>query len=262
MIRSIKIAPPNSLVALSDVTGGEPPASMDGSLIVSTPSCIVVGCLVDADGETEFIMGPAHEVDPGEQPMFDGRLSKSRIAHSVGRYFSRNACAKRSDAHSNMGKRSIGARQGYSRTIMSLLAMSRQTEKQGIKKDVERALIQAGFLKNGREKCSKKINAETEFFVYPGIGSGRTRVRSSPIAGIENLTLKTRLQSSEHADIDPRACQLLLGSLKGVRDLWGESVIYIGEGPLINRCYSTSPERARRLRLTAVEEVRQQKALD
>ena len=74
VIRSIKIAPPNSLEALSDVTGGEPPASMDGSLIVSTPSCIVVGCLMDADGETEFIMGPAQEVDPGEQPTFDGRL--------------------------------------------------------------------------------------------------------------------------------------------------------------------------------------------
>jgi len=101
------------------------------------------------------------------------------------------------------------------------------TEKQGIKKDVERALIQAGFLKNGRDKFFKKINAETEFFVYPSIGSTRTHVRLNPIAGIENLTLKTRLQCSEHADIDPRACHLLLGSLEGVRDLWGEHQQFI-----------------------------------
>src|SRR5438876_126529 len=114
--------------------------------------------------------------------------------------------------------------------------MSRLTEKQGIEKDVERALIQADFLKSGRDKFFKKINAETEFFIYPGIGSTRAHVRLNPIVGIENLTLKTRLQRSEHADIDPRACHLLLGSLKEVHDLWeGTSAIYIKkDGPSLD----------------------------
>ena len=62
------------------------------------------------------------------------------------------------------------------------------------------------------------------------LGSTRTHVRLTPIAGIENLALRDRLQNSEHGDVDPRACHLLLGSLKGVRDLWGTSAIYIEKG--------------------------------
>lgn len=41
---------------------------------VSTDSCILVGCLIDADGVTEFAMGKMHEVDPGRLPAFEGNL--------------------------------------------------------------------------------------------------------------------------------------------------------------------------------------------
>ena len=131
-------------------------------------------------------------------------------------------------------------------------------EKQGIRKDVERALTNAGFVKTGREKFSKKVNAQTEFFIYPGIGSTRTHVRLTPIAGIENLALRDRLQNSEHGDVDPRACHLLLGSLEGVRDLWGgTSTIYIEKGGPSTGFYSASLESAQRLRFTTLGKVQQ-----
>jgi len=51
-----KIAPKNSLLLIMDRDGGEIPISMDGRLVVSTPSCIAVGTLSEADGETSVIM--------------------------------------------------------------------------------------------------------------------------------------------------------------------------------------------------------------
>lgn len=74
MPKFAKIAPPNSLVLIVDASGGVVPASMSGSLIASTDSCIAVGCRSDVDGDTEFKLGQASEVDPGGQPVFLGRL--------------------------------------------------------------------------------------------------------------------------------------------------------------------------------------------
>jgi hypothetical protein len=45
---------------------------MSGELFASTGSCVAVGCRADADGETEFIMGSSKDVDPGDDPAFQG----------------------------------------------------------------------------------------------------------------------------------------------------------------------------------------------
>jgi hypothetical protein len=42
--------------------------------LVSTDTCILVGCLIDADGETEFALGRVSEVDTGDRPAFQGKL--------------------------------------------------------------------------------------------------------------------------------------------------------------------------------------------
>jgi hypothetical protein len=54
---SIKVAPPNSLVLISDVERGEVPAK------------------IDLDGETMIKLGPATDVDPGSRPAFETILS-------------------------------------------------------------------------------------------------------------------------------------------------------------------------------------------
>ena len=57
---------------------------MTESLVVATTSCIAVGICSEADGQTQFILGSADEVDPGSQPAFEGRISvpsyKVRVA--------------------------------------------------------------------------------------------------------------------------------------------------------------------------------------
>jgi hypothetical protein len=73
-MNSAKTAPPNSLVLIEDPSGGNVPASMAGSLVASTMSCIAVGCKSEADGETEFRLGAVSEVDPGNRPVFQGAL--------------------------------------------------------------------------------------------------------------------------------------------------------------------------------------------
>lgn len=76
MLESVVIAPPNSVVLIVGTTiGGAIPASMGGSVVAATDSCIAVGCLSDADGSTEFVLGPAQEIAAaGEAPVFEGSL--------------------------------------------------------------------------------------------------------------------------------------------------------------------------------------------
>ena len=74
MHRSARVSPPNSIVFISDPNGGEAPDPVWGAMILSTPSCISVGCLPEVDGETEITLGPAQEVDTGDLPDFTGTL--------------------------------------------------------------------------------------------------------------------------------------------------------------------------------------------
>jgi hypothetical protein len=74
MPTSKKIRPVNSLVFISDPAGGVVPEWVRDALILSTPSCISVGCCPEQDGPTEVILGKMQEVDPGFQSAFDGDL--------------------------------------------------------------------------------------------------------------------------------------------------------------------------------------------
>lgn len=70
----IRIAPPNSLLYISDSRGGTVPEWKRGAPILSSPSCISFSCLTFADGETDVTVGAASDVDPGVRPAFDGSL--------------------------------------------------------------------------------------------------------------------------------------------------------------------------------------------
>src|SRR5262245_32223613 len=82
MTNSTRVAPPCALILVADPSNSEVPSKMSGALIASTDSCIAVGCRSDADGDTEFTLGAAREVDPGYQPHFQGKLKtpSQRIA--------------------------------------------------------------------------------------------------------------------------------------------------------------------------------------
>jgi hypothetical protein len=83
MSTSKKIRPVNSLVFISDPAGGVVPEWVRNALILSTPSCISVGCYPEQDGPTEIILGKMQEVDPGFQPAFDGKLETPHRAVAV-----------------------------------------------------------------------------------------------------------------------------------------------------------------------------------
>ena len=85
---SVKIAPPNSLLFISDPDGGEPPYPVRGEQILATDSCISIACFPSVDGETSVTLGPAFEVNPGEATAFDGSLktpSRSVVISTVDR---------------------------------------------------------------------------------------------------------------------------------------------------------------------------------
>ena len=69
------IRPANSLVFFSDESGGQVPQWKRGPLILSTSSCVSVGCYPEQDGPTEVILGPHRDVDPGHDSAFDGELN-------------------------------------------------------------------------------------------------------------------------------------------------------------------------------------------
>jgi len=74
MIKSIRIAPSNSLLFISDPNGGEAPDPVRGALVLSTPSCISVACLMWQDGETEVSLGSDVGVHENWIVAFDGML--------------------------------------------------------------------------------------------------------------------------------------------------------------------------------------------
>jgi len=71
---SVKIAPPNSLLFISDTDGGNPPLPVRGAHILATESCVSIACYPWIDGETTVTLGPSREVDPGKPAAFDGQL--------------------------------------------------------------------------------------------------------------------------------------------------------------------------------------------
>jgi hypothetical protein len=78
MAQTIKTAPPNSLIFVTDAQGGsvpDPNKIAREAGITATSSCVVVCCLAEMDGKTEITMGPTGEVNPGQEPDFDGKLA-------------------------------------------------------------------------------------------------------------------------------------------------------------------------------------------
>ena len=69
-----KFAPINSIVFREDRLGGTPPDPVWGGKILATESCISIACFPEVDGETLFVVGKFHEVDPGTLPDFDAPL--------------------------------------------------------------------------------------------------------------------------------------------------------------------------------------------
>lgn len=73
-MRTVRGAPPNSMLLISDPNRGVGPGYIENELILSTPSRITCGCMMSDDGDTEVTLGPAAEVDPGALPIFDAKL--------------------------------------------------------------------------------------------------------------------------------------------------------------------------------------------
>lgn len=75
MIYETHVAPPNSLILVMDQKVGEVPDSMNHGMVAATASCVAVGTLSEADGETFISL--SDEVPsrlPKQAPVFDGVL--------------------------------------------------------------------------------------------------------------------------------------------------------------------------------------------
>lgn len=73
MICSIAFRPPNSLVLIAaSMETAEPKMFEPGKRIAATPTCIVVGCFTDVDGETNITLGPSAKAS--SPPAFEGLL--------------------------------------------------------------------------------------------------------------------------------------------------------------------------------------------
>jgi hypothetical protein len=63
---------PNSVILVGD-PAGEPPESMGGRLVSATPSCVAIGTLSEADGETTIQLIDANDAaDLPTQLAFEG----------------------------------------------------------------------------------------------------------------------------------------------------------------------------------------------
>jgi hypothetical protein len=74
MVAKIRVAPPNSLLFISDENGGTTPNITREGRLWSTPSCVAVGCLAFMDGVTEVSIGQAKEVSVADALVFDGNV--------------------------------------------------------------------------------------------------------------------------------------------------------------------------------------------
>jgi hypothetical protein len=83
MRSSTRISPPNSLLFVSDPAGGTVPEFTPGKLILSTESCVSIGCHSEQDGATEVTLGKAQEVDPGSTPAFDDEMETPSRAIAI-----------------------------------------------------------------------------------------------------------------------------------------------------------------------------------
>ncbi|WP_152015430.1 MULTISPECIES: hypothetical protein [unclassified Bosea (in: a-proteobacteria)] len=64
------------------VSGGRPvdvPSDQPIAPVAASPSCLLVACMPEVDGDTELTIGTAADVDPGYAPGFVGQLETPRL---------------------------------------------------------------------------------------------------------------------------------------------------------------------------------------
>lgn len=84
MTKTASLSPPNSLIAVMDHGGGEVPTDMNGQGVAATPSCVVIGTLMAADGETSVTL--TDEPLPknhGLMNVFEGSVATPSLKLSV-----------------------------------------------------------------------------------------------------------------------------------------------------------------------------------
>jgi hypothetical protein len=77
MKESVTVAPPNSIIFVMDFKNGKLPKSIDGGLIATSPSSVVIGTYPEPDGETTIILTDDVLKEIGSEDMlaFDGSIS-------------------------------------------------------------------------------------------------------------------------------------------------------------------------------------------
>lgn len=73
-IKKASIAPPYSIVVIDDPTNKVVPDWVDGPVVTATDACLLVSCMAEIDGETEFTLGDVKDVSPGHHLVFHGVL--------------------------------------------------------------------------------------------------------------------------------------------------------------------------------------------
>jgi hypothetical protein len=73
---SLKVAVPNGLLFIRDSKISDIPDTdfYDGASIYSIPTCIMLVCLVDSEGETDITVGEVGQIEPSNKLLFDGAL--------------------------------------------------------------------------------------------------------------------------------------------------------------------------------------------
>jgi hypothetical protein len=75
MYQTKKTRPVNSLIFVSDRSGGDSPKPVRDAQIQSTSSCISIACYPEQDGATTVTLGDMQDVDPGRPASFEGELA-------------------------------------------------------------------------------------------------------------------------------------------------------------------------------------------
>jgi hypothetical protein len=83
-VRSITFAPPYSVVVIDDPANKIIPAWVDGPVVSGTDSCLLVSCMAEVDGETEFTLGNVKEVNPAAHLVFRGVLDTPNLRIVLG----------------------------------------------------------------------------------------------------------------------------------------------------------------------------------
>lgn len=74
MSPTLRVAPRNSVILVSDFDGGEVPRTMSGSIVSATSTCVAIGCRAEDDGDTEIALISLSEVERSDPPVFDGKI--------------------------------------------------------------------------------------------------------------------------------------------------------------------------------------------